>query len=159
MKVERVATLVPLLDHIGAMLSANYDSARSGVRRRARDAFVTEMRDTIGDDALAGKIYDAATGVAANTDALVLRHSPLFRGPDLPVMPPPIESARTPLAAVRAAVAGSIVLPPNLQQLFGNQDSCECAHGASLYGAAAYLADLLHMLGSAPQFGGKTPLQ
>src|SRR5262249_47309352 len=74
-------------------------------------------------------------------------------------MPTLDESARIPLIAVRAAVARAIVLPPNLQQLFGNQDYCECAHGASLYGAAAYLADLLHMLGSAPQSGGKTPLQ
>src|SRR6185503_4369361 len=85
------------------------------------------------------------------------RYGAPFRGPDLPVMP---LTGRAGQARMRrnAAGANDIVLPANLQQLFGNQDYCECAHGASLYGAAAYLADLLRMLGSAPQTDGKTPL-
>lgn len=157
MKIERVATLVPLLDYVGPLLSASYDSARSIVHRRSRSAFVTEMRDSVGDDAHAGEIYDAAAGAAANADALVLRHGAPFRGPDLPVMP---LEGRAGQARMRrnAAGANDIVLPANLQQLFGNQDYCECAHGASLYGAAAYLADLLRMLGSAQRTDGKTPL-
>jgi hypothetical protein len=159
MTIERVATLVPLLDYVGPMLSANYASARSIVRRRSREAFIAEMRDAIGDDVHAGQIYDTAAGVTTNTDALVLRHSPIFRGPDLPVMPSENRTTGMAVRAARAGAARGLVLPPNLQQLFGNQDYCECAHGASLYGAAAYLADLLQMLGSAPQSNGKAPLQ
>jgi hypothetical protein len=159
MKIERVATLVPLLDYVGPVLSAGYDSARSIVKQRSRVAFIAEMRDAVGGDEDAGQIYDAATGVAANTDALLFRHSPLFRGPDLPVLPREERSTQTAVRAARTGASTGVVLPPSLQQLFGNQDYCECAHGASLYGAAAYLADLLQMLGSAPRSGGKTPLQ
>src|SRR4029078_10721107 len=132
------------------------DSARSIVHRRSRRSFMEEMRDSI-DDAHAGEIYDAAAGAAANADALVLRYGAPFRGPDLPVMP---LTGRAGQARMRGNAAGAndIVRRANLQQLFGNQDYCECAHGASLYGAAAYLADLLRMLGSAPQTDGKTPL-
>jgi len=46
----------------------------------------------------------------------------------------------------------------NLQRLFGSQDYCECAHGASLYGPAAYLADLLQMLARGAKVNGKTAL-
>lgn len=159
MKIERVATLVPLLDYVGPLVSANYDSARAIVNRRSRDAFVTEMRENLGDEVHAGLIYDTAAGVVANTHALVLRHSPRFRGPDLPVIPLDDGTARVAAFAATTGGVGAIVLPANLQQLFGNQDYCECAHGASLYGAAAYLADLLQMLGRTPPFKGKTALQ
>ncbi|RPH54434.1 MAG: hypothetical protein EHM84_01805, partial [Lysobacterales bacterium] len=136
-----------------------FDSARSIVSRRSRDAFVAEMRVAFGDEEHAAQIYDAAAGVAANTDALVLRHSPIFRGPDLAVIP--LEDRPTNVArfVMRTGTTGALVLPPNLQQLFGNQDYCECAHGASLYGAAAYLADLLQMLDRTPRSNGKTALQ
>jgi len=86
LKIERVATLVPLLDYVGPLISTSYDSARSIVHRRSRRSFMEEMRDSI-DDAHAGEIYDAAAGAAANADALVLRYGAPFRGPDLPVMP------------------------------------------------------------------------
>ena len=159
MKIERAAALVPLLDYVGPLLAANYNSARSIVNRRSRDAFVAEMRDALGDEEHAGQVYDAAAGVAANTDALVLRHSPLFRGPDLPVIPSEDRPTKAALLAATTGATGTMVLPPNLEQLFGNQDYCECAHGASLYGAAAYLADLLQMLGRTPKSNGKTALQ
>jgi hypothetical protein len=35
---------------------------------------------------------------------------------------------------------------PNLANLFGNADSCDCDECQSIFGAAAYLADLLHYL-------------
>ncbi|MEX8518445.1 MAG: neuraminidase-like domain-containing protein [Leptothrix sp. (in: b-proteobacteria)] len=157
MRLERVAKIVPLLDHMEPLLRAEYGSARAIVKRRSRIAFVKEMRDAIGNEVDAGQIYDNAAGVAANTDALVLRHSPLFLGPNLPVIP--TEDRSVAARAVRKSNGNDIVLPPSLQQLFGNQDYCECAHGASLYGAAAYLADLLQMLAKAPATNGKTPLQ
>lgn len=37
---------------------------------------------------------------------------------------------------------------PNLTTLFGNADFCACAHCQSVYGPAAYLADLLHWMRS-----------
>jgi hypothetical protein len=159
MKIERAAALVPLLDYVGPLLDANYDSARSIVNRRSRQAFVAEMRNVLGDEEHVGQVYDAAAGIAANTDALVLRHSPLFRGPDLPVMPSEDRPTNAASRAARTGASGALPLPPNLQQLFGNQDYCECAHGASLYGAAAYLADLLQMLDRTPRSNGKTALQ
>lgn len=164
MKVERVATLVPLLDYVGPLLSANFDSARSIVSRRSRDAFTEELRDVIGDDTQAGRIYDTAAGVLANTEALVLLGSPRFSGRELPVIAVAGQatqniSAAGATGAVAAAGTGALALPPNLQQLFGNQDYCECAHGASLYGPAAYLADLLQMLSRTTKLNGRTALQ
>src|SRR5262249_4443722 len=107
MKIERVATLVPLLDYVGPLLSARYDSARSIVKRRSRAAFIAEMHRAIGDDVHAGQVYDAAAGVAVNTDALVLRHSALFHGPDLPVIPLEDHPARMTVRAARKRTTGT----------------------------------------------------
>jgi hypothetical protein len=42
--------------------------------------------------------------------------------------------------------SGMAVELPNLETLFGHADSCECDECNSVYGAAAYLTDMLHYL-------------
>lgn len=57
-------------------------------------------------------------------------------------------------AAERADLLGQI---PDLELLFGPLDVCDCAHCASVYGPAAYLADLLRFLDAHPsQVAGRT---
>ncbi len=163
LKIERIARLAPSLEYVGPLLSGGYESARDVVRRHSREVFIEENFHAIGDEAEAGKIYDAAAGVVATTEALVLMHSPRFAGRDLPVIPsipsPNQQTGTVSSASTAATGTGALVLPANLQQLFGNQDYCECAHGASLYGAAAYLADLLQMLNRGQTVNNKTALQ
>lgn len=56
--------------------------------------------------------------------------------------------------AERADLLGQI---PDLELLFGPLDVCDCAHCASVYGPAAYLADLLRFLDAHPsQVAGRT---
>jgi len=153
--LERVARVAPSVDDVGPLMSAGYRSARDIVRRHSRDVFVDEISPGIDPDD-AARIYDTAAGVVAATEGLVLMRSPLFAGRNLPVLPPfTTQNA----VATRSAAAAGIVQPANLQQLFGNQDYCECGHGASLYGPAAYLADLLQMLDRGPKVSNRTALQ
>lgn len=149
LKIDRIAKLVPSLEYIGPMLKQNYESGRDIVHRHSREVFVDEMKDLVVNEAEAGRIYDAAAGAVASTEALVLAYSPIFKGIDLPVLPSSGQTAsQNPQnAMVPLSLTRPLKLPANLQQLFGSQDYCECAHGASMYGPAAYLADLLHMLG------------
>lgn len=149
LKLERVARITPSLEYVGPMLKLGYESGRDIVQRHSREVFVNEMRDLIGSETEAGQIHDAAAGAVATAEALVLTYSPRFSGIDLPVMPSNVGApAQAPQGtmAVRS-LTRPLMLSANLQRLFGSQDYCECAHGASLYGPAAYLADLLHMLG------------
>lgn len=149
LKIDRIAKLVPSLEYVGPMLKQNYESGRDIVHRHSREVFVDEMKDLVVNEAEAGRIYDAAAGAVASTEALVLAYSPIFKGIDLPVMPLNNQTASpAPRNGMELrSLTLPLKLPANLQQLFGNQDYCECAHGASMYGPAAYLADLLHMLG------------
>jgi Tc toxin complex TcA C-terminal TcB-binding domain/Neuraminidase-like domain/Salmonella virulence plasmid 28.1kDa A protein len=157
--LERVARLAPSLEYVGGLLASGYRSARDVVFRHSREVFVDEVRHLIADEADAGRIYDAAAGVVATTEALVLAKSPRFAGPELPVMLAPSPGDGAVYGAYANTAAGTVIQPPNLRQLFGNQDYCECAHGASLLGPAAYLADLLQMLARRPKLGGRTALQ
>ena len=162
LKLERVARLAPSLEYVGPMLSSGYESGHDVVRRHSREVFVREIRHAISDEADAGQLYDVAAGVVATTEALVLMYSPIFSGRDLPVLPSLNSQKSTiSLASTKTSGTETSILPANLQQLFGNQDYCECAHGASLYGAAAYLADLLQMLarGGKDKESKKTALQ
>lgn len=58
----------------------------------------------------------------------------------------------TGLAASYGLLDGGGITPaaitplPNLEDLFGNNDFCHCAHCRSVYSPAAYLTDLLHWL-------------
>lgn len=160
LKLERVARITPSLEYVGPMLKLGYESGRDIVQRHSREVFVNEMRDLIGSETEAGQIHDAAAGVVATAEALVLTYSPRFSGIDLPVMPSNVGApAQAPQGAmVVRSMTRPLMLSANLQQLFGSQDYCECAHGASLYGPAAYLADLLHTLALGPRVNGKTAL-
>ncbi|GHO97434.1 hypothetical protein KSF_074820 [Reticulibacter mediterranei] len=160
LKIERIARLTPSLEYIGPLLSSGYESARDVLRLQSREVFIQDIRPMIEDEAESGRIYDLAAGIVATTEALVLMHSPRFGGRNLPVIPAPNGQMSTFSLGVGGGAGGSsLILPANLQQLFGNQDYCECEHGASLYGAAAYLADLLQMLDRGPKINNKTALQ
>lgn len=155
LRIERIAKLAPSLEHIGKLLASGYESARDIVHARTRDVFVDEILDVIQDSNEAHRIYDTASGIVATTEAMALTYSPRFGGINLPVMPS--NSSGTSLTPLSLSVR-SLTKSANFQRLFGSQDYCECSHGASLYGPAAYLADLLHMLARGPRVNGKTAL-
>lgn len=155
--IERISRLVSSLEYVGPLMKSGYESARDVLLRSSRDTFIDEMRPMIADETELGRIYDAAIGTVATTDALVLNYSPRFSGIDLPVIPSD-SNAGNHLA--RSATTFRLLRhSANLQRLFGSQDYCECAHGASLYGPAAYLADLMQMLALRLVSNGKTALE
>jgi hypothetical protein len=158
LKLERIGRLTPSLDYVGGMITSGYESARDVVLRHSRDVFVAEIAEAVPDAAEAGRIYDAAAGVVASTEGLVLSQSLRFSGPEMPVLPVLSPPNGAVYGQYAATAAGTPIQPANLQQLFGSQDRCECAHGASLYGPAAYLADLLQMLARGPRHNDRTAL-
>jgi len=159
MKIERMARLTPSLEYVGPLISSGYVSARDVVIKHSRDVFIEEIGPVIANETEAGQIYDAAAGAVATTEALVLAYSPRFGGIDLPVIPSN-DIPKSGTMALRSHTRNrSLINSANLQRLFGSQDYPECAHGASLYGPAAYLADLLQMLARGPKVNHKTALQ
>ena len=160
LKIERIAKILPSLEYLGPILKRGHASARDIVLKYSRDAFVDAMGDVIADKAEAERIYDNAAGAVATSDALVLTYSPRFSGIDLPVVPSIVPAAaQAPEGAMTVrSLRRHLSSSANFQTLFGSQDYCECSHGASLYGPAAYFADLLHTLARGKRLNNKTAL-
>ena len=156
--LERVARIAPALEYVAPLLSNGYESARDVVRRHSREVFADDVRDTIDADE-AARIYDAAAGVVATTEALVLMRSPRFAGQNLPVMPLVRGSSEALSITDEGVGSGNLIQPANLQQLFGNQDYCECGHGASLYGPGGVSGGPAADADRGPRLNDKTALQ
>jgi hypothetical protein len=157
--LERITRVAPLLGHVGGLLASGFASARDIVLSHSRDVFIEQIRPVIADAQDAGLAYDAAAAVVAATEGLIFARSPLFTGAELPVLAPYQPFGVPVFGATAGEAAGTPIAPANLAGLFGSQDYSECATGASLFGPAAYLADLLQMLARGPHVNGRTALQ
>ena len=159
LKIERLARLTSNLENVGPMINMGFEAARDIVVRHGKEAFVNRMSSVLNDEHEALEIYKAAAGAVAASEGIVMMYGNRFTGIDLPVMPKREQKQRLAISSRGTAAAlRTLIQPGNLQQLFGSQDYCECGHGASLFGAAAYLADLLQMLARGVSFQGKTAL-
>lgn len=86
--------------------------------------------------------YAAAIGLLTNYRAEMFREHPAVIVP------------HTYTPEEQEALLGAI---PNLETLFGSLDACACEHCQSLYGPAAYLADVLRFLDAHPaEVSGQT---
>lgn len=158
LRIERVAKLTTSLDYAGPLMRKGIESARDIIYAYDRDVFIDALHSIV-DSPDASAIYDKANSIVATTEALALSYSPHFNAIDIPVIPSINSNGTNPQTPGNTVAFRSFLDSANLQQLFGNQDYCECSHGASIYGPAAYLADLLQMLARGPQnIRNQTPL-
>ncbi|AUX35899.1 MULTISPECIES: neuraminidase-like domain-containing protein [Sorangium] len=132
--VERLHRLTPKYEEAKVLLDAGLTSARA-VARTGRARFIAEHGAALGGDAIAADIHDKARAAADQATALALKFSPAYNPRSAFALPDQASRASEPPDAFATYA-----------NLFGSPDACACAHCSSVYGPAAYLADVLHFL-------------
>src|ERR1700693_3500532 len=133
-KTQRVFKLAPTYASANALRGDNIDSAHK-IYRMGQSNFVAKYTPKIGTaDAL--RTYQKATKTHALALALAGNLKSMSDASYLNVFP---DYTKTITDAMIKEV-------PDLDTLFGHADFCECEDCRSVYGAAAYLTDILHYL-------------
>jgi hypothetical protein len=133
-KLARVLPLAGAIYDAALLLNQGFDSAHT-IAQTSLAALTDRCGGQIAPDTLRS-IRHTAQGVAATHLALASRLSPRFNPQATPMLP-----------FARANPAW-LAQSPNLRALFGDLDSCDCRHGDSVLGPAAYLVDLLNFIDS-----------
>lgn len=133
-KTQRVFKLSPSYASANVLLGDNVDSAHK-VYRMGQNNFVARYGPKIGNDE-AVRTYQKATQAHALALAMVGNLKSMSDASHLNVFP---DYTTTITNAMTKEV-------PDLDTLFGHADYCECDECNSVYGAAAYLTDILHYL-------------
>ncbi|MGI5241937.1 neuraminidase-like domain-containing protein [Dactylosporangium sp. CA-139066] len=135
--MQRVQRISPAIEPAVALLDNGIHSSAQIVSM-GRDAFVGTMRDAGVDEATAGSLL----GHAELQYAQVLQRLGEFRAEVQSTLP----AALSPMMVSEEVRTRLLADVPDLELLFGALDACDCPHCASVYGPAAYLADLLRFL-------------
>jgi peptidoglycan hydrolase-like protein with peptidoglycan-binding domain len=119
-----------------ALIADGVDSAFN-IRRMGATQFVRTRAEALGGVAAAEQVYTNAAR-QSDTALMLLSQSMLFN----PTSP----------GIIAPHLFGEGI--PDLEDLFGSLDMCQCEHCSSVYSPAAYLVDILHFLMNRP---AKTP--
>jgi Tc toxin complex TcA C-terminal TcB-binding domain/Neuraminidase-like domain len=136
--LERLYRVTPRFSEMNLFLGDGHDSARSMVRM-GKDAFTARYGAALGGTEAADALFNRAESAADHAQGLYALYSPALNptlGYGLPSYVPSSGDQPSPIA--------------DYKTLFGSADGCECEHCSSVYGAAAYLVDLLQFLGKYP---------
>lgn len=132
--VQRMMNVAPLFDKdkTVAMIARGFDSALK-IRRMGPAQFIRTTAQELGGAAVAEQVYTNAAR-QSDTSLLLLSKTKFFN----PISP----------AIIAPHLFGEGV--PDLEDLFGSLDLCQCDHCSSVYSPAAYLVDILHFLMNRP---------
>ena len=133
-RAQRVFKLSPSYEATNVLLGDGIDSAHK-IYRMGENNFVAQYGPKIGD-AEALRAFQKATQAHALALALAGNLKSMSDASHLNVFPDYTEM-------ISQAMTIEV---PDLDTLFGHTDFCECDECRSVYGAAAYLADILHFL-------------
>lgn len=126
--IQRVSNLTPRYDQLKLLNNAGMDSAYA-IAQFDKDTFVHRFKPLLGSKGLTELIYEKAAYTAGAALNLFTNYSPLFNSLGMRVLQVPNKHAI-----------------PNLEALFGSMDLCQCEHCRSVYGPAAYFAEILAFL-------------
>ncbi|GGC05314.1 neuraminidase-like domain-containing protein [Pseudoduganella buxea] len=136
-RVQRVFQLAGDYRKTEALLAAGYDSA-AAIVAAGRGQFVRDARRAAGlGAARAADMFEAAS----NRNLAALTVAANLRTLDWPAA---LEGESA--ASLRASFQALALEHPDLASLFGAGDACACAHCRSIYGPAAYFADIMRFL-------------
>ncbi|TNH27809.1 hypothetical protein FHG89_17030 [Micromonospora orduensis] len=136
--LHRVYQISPTDESMAALLDAGLTSAYDVTAMPLR-TFLARHGDRFASPAEAIQVYAKAQQVSSAALTTVTAARQLDATPAVHVLSGPGEARQQ----HRDALVKTF---PTLEQLFGNQDFCECDHCRSVLGPAAYLVDLLHFL-------------
>lgn len=132
-KAQRIFRLSPDYASTNTLLADNVHSAAQ-IYSMGQDNFVKKYGESLGQQKAEG-IFQKAKQTYAQTLSVAMNLKSLSDASALNVFPD-----------YDAAIQNLVVEVPNLQTLFGQVDLCQCDECGSVYGAAAYLTDILHFL-------------
>jgi hypothetical protein len=148
-RTQRVFKLAPTYDAAHTLLSDNIHSAQQ-VRKMGKDNFVKSYSDALGEKE-AEQVFENASEINATSVALLgdlqsmVDASPMNAFPDFSL-------------AINQTLTQEL---PSLETLFGHTDFAETDEARSVYGAPAYLTDIMHFLdkrhSTLPLTGTKVP--
>ncbi|HEX6100518.1 MAG TPA: neuraminidase-like domain-containing protein [Thermoanaerobaculia bacterium] len=143
-RTQRVFHLNRRYSGVKAMLERGIDSATAAYAR-GRSGLIRELAGQQGLTASEVEtIYSRAEAKYAMVLAVLGIH---YTSSQLPVAAIAAEASATAAAPVEGLAAPALMASfPSLETLFGSGDFCECEHCNSVYGPAAYLADILQFL-------------
>jgi peptidoglycan hydrolase-like protein with peptidoglycan-binding domain len=148
--LQRVHRIAPTADTATALLANGLHSSVQ-IMAQGRNAFMAKMKEAGVEESLASSIH----GFAEFQYAQVLQRLGELRSEVQSTMPAAL-APHVLTAEVRAQLLSDL---PDLELLFGPLDACDCPHCASVYGPAAYLADVFRFLDNhAASTGGGTVL-
>jgi hypothetical protein len=133
-KAQRVFKLTPNYASSNLLLGDNIDSAHK-IYRMGEKNFVAKYGPQFGE-AEAERIHHKASKAHAQAVALTGNLKSLSDASHMNVFP----------NYTKVIADAMTVEVPNLDALFGHVDFCECEECRSVYGAAAYLTDILNFL-------------
>jgi hypothetical protein len=133
-KTQRVFKLSPSYQSANALLADGIDSAHK-IYRMGQNNFIAKYGPKVGD-AEALRTFQKATQAHAMAVALTGNLKSMSDASHLTVFPDYT-------TMISEAMTTEV---PDLDTLFGHTDFCECDECRSVYGAAAYLTDILHFL-------------
>lgn len=137
--LQRVNRLAPTSDTATALLANGLHSSVQ-IMALGRESFVVKMKQAGVKESLASSIH----GNAEFQYAQILQRIGELRSEVQSTMPAAL-APQVLTAEVRQRLLSDL---PDLELLFGSLDACDCPHCASVYGPAAYLADVFRFLDS-----------
>jgi len=149
-QVQRLYAISPRPESLGALVKAGFHSAYQ-VANIPQQAFIDSHSGILGGTDIALAVHQRASfqvmrmqSIVASVNSIGMQYAPQA------VLSPGASKA------AQDVVTKSI---PNWTELFGSPDSCECSECRSVYGAAAYLVDILQFLGALGRnFNNEAPL-
>lgn len=136
LQIDRLFKITPGAREIDALLAAELYSAYA-IAQLTDEQFVARFSPTMGE-ARARHVHAAARQVHHAAALLYINHHPA-------------QTAVLPYAISGDPDGRSRRWTPDLAELFGSLDFCDCPHCVSLYSPAAYLTDILRFLGRGPE--------
>jgi hypothetical protein len=133
-RIQRVQKLSATWQEAGVLLNNNLDSGLAIVQQ-GPDNFIAAVEQDIPQEraqelfTTAQHAHDTTMAVLGTVITGILPGMSVVMTPDEPVTEHP-----------------GLKNYPNLRELFGNLDACQCDHCQSVFSPAAYLVDVLHFL-------------
>ncbi len=147
--IQRLFKIVPRFDkyeNIVALMNKNITSALK-IRQMSKSGFIKKVKKEISSKQ-AHYIYRTASRVHALTLMAFGRYSEIMNNPSMYVLESQYNELKKYVQKYQAprnpGLTSSEVA--NVENLFGSLKLCECVHCKSVYGASAYLVDLLNFL-------------
>ncbi len=149
-RMQRIFQVSPTPDVMNVLMEKNLNSAYA-ITSIPKKSFVKMYSDALGGEQVAEAVYQRSHYIGTRAAEQSMKMYDLSHG-----IAPGYAYSGSDYEDVMNVLQNNV---PNYSNLFGSPDICECEDCRSVYGAAAYLVDILRFLWrGATNADGKSPL-